>query len=287
MPGIGTILSLVLLDEIPAVNRFPRVQEFLSSCRLGKCAKASAGTRDGTAGAKIGKAHLKWAFSEAAVLFLRDHAAAQKYLARLEQKHGKGKALTILAQKLARAVYEMLKRQGAFAREQCFQRSGRGADEPGASLDRHGMNLPEALARAACTASLNAKVPRGHESLSPVPLLGPPLSLLVHAALVAHGLRVLLLTRAWLSRDNVEALSPTFDEDGMREQIHCEVAEHARVSALVAQASREPQDVCGAATFGCARAQKARQNPRPSADNARNPKAEKKQKIRPQDSFVS
>jgi hypothetical protein len=105
----------------------------------------------------------------------------------------------------------------------------------------------------------------------------------LHAALGAHGLRVLLLTRAWLSLDNVEALSPTFDEDGMREQINCSVAEHSLVSALVAQASREPQDVCGAATFGCARAQKARQNTRPSADNARNPKAEKKQKIRPQD----
>jgi hypothetical protein len=60
------------------------------------------------------------------------------------------------------------------------------------------MNLPEALARAACTASLNAKVPIGHESLSPVPLIGHPLSLLFHAALVANGLRVLLLTRAWL-----------------------------------------------------------------------------------------
>jgi hypothetical protein len=53
----------------------------------------------------------------AAVLFLRDHPAAQKYLARLEKKHDKGKALTILAQKLARAVYYMLKRQGAFDRD--------------------------------------------------------------------------------------------------------------------------------------------------------------------------
>ena len=34
-------------------------------------------------------------------------------LARLEKKHGKGKALTVLAHKLARAVYDML--QGATA----------------------------------------------------------------------------------------------------------------------------------------------------------------------------
>jgi hypothetical protein len=35
-------------------------------------------------------------------------------LAKLEKKHGKGKALTILAHKLARAVYYMLKRERAF-----------------------------------------------------------------------------------------------------------------------------------------------------------------------------
>jgi transposase len=85
-------------------------------------AKASGGKRLGTSGAKIGNAHLKWAFSEAAVLFLRDHPAAQKYLARLEKKHDKGKALTILAQKLARAVYYMLKRKVAFDTDKFFQR---------------------------------------------------------------------------------------------------------------------------------------------------------------------
>ena len=120
VPGIGKILSLVLLYEIHDSNRFPRVQDFLSYCRLVKCAKASAGKRLGPAGAKSGNAHLKWAFSEAAVLFLRDHAAAQKYLARLEKKHDKGKALTILAQKLARAVYYMLKRKVAFEGDKFF-----------------------------------------------------------------------------------------------------------------------------------------------------------------------
>ncbi len=114
VPGIGKILSLVLLYEIHDIARFPRVQDFASYCRLVKCARESAGKRSGTSGTKIGNAHLKWAFSEAAVLFLRDNPAAQKLLARLEKKHSKGKALTILAHKLARAVYYMLKRQTAF-----------------------------------------------------------------------------------------------------------------------------------------------------------------------------
>jgi transposase len=107
VPGIGEILRLVLLSEIHDIQRFPRVQDFVSSCRLVKCAKASAGKRSGTSGAKIGNAYLTWAFSEAAVLCLRANPAGQKYLARLENTHGKGKALTVLAHTLARAVYHM------------------------------------------------------------------------------------------------------------------------------------------------------------------------------------
>jgi len=121
VPGIGKILSLVLLYEIHDIQRFPRVQDFVSYCRLVKCAKESAGKRYGTAGAKIGNAYLKWAFSEAAVLFLRDNPAGQKYLTRLEKKHGQGKALTLLAQKLGRAVYYMLKRQKAFDMDKFLQ----------------------------------------------------------------------------------------------------------------------------------------------------------------------
>jgi transposase len=114
VPGIGKILSLVLLYEIHQIERFPSVQDFASYCRLVKCAKESGGKRLGTSGKKIGNAHLKWAFSEAAALFLRNNEAGQKYLARLAKKHDKGKALTILAHKLARAVYYMLKRKTAF-----------------------------------------------------------------------------------------------------------------------------------------------------------------------------
>jgi len=95
VPGIGTILRVLLLDDIHDIHRFPRVQDFVSSCRLITCAKESAGKRDGTSGAKIGNAHLKWAFSEAAVLLLRNNPAAQKYRARFEPKHGKGTALTV------------------------------------------------------------------------------------------------------------------------------------------------------------------------------------------------
>ena len=114
IPGIGEILSLTLLYEIHDIARFPRVQDFLSYCRLVKGTHESAGKIKKSAGGKMGNVHLKWAFSEAAALFLRGNPAGQKYFTRLEKKHGKGKALSVLAAKLGRAVYYMLLRSKPF-----------------------------------------------------------------------------------------------------------------------------------------------------------------------------
>ncbi len=117
VPGIGKILALTILYEIHDIKRFPRVQDFLSYCRLVKCEHSSAGKKLGRGGAKIGNVHLKWAFSEAAVLFLRGNPEGQKHLRRLAGRHGKSKALSILATKLGRAVYLMLSKDRAFDME--------------------------------------------------------------------------------------------------------------------------------------------------------------------------
>jgi transposase len=114
VPGIGQILSLVLLYEIHDIERFPTVQDFASYCRLIKCQRESAGKVYGTGGHKIGNAYLKWAFSEAAVLFLRGNPPAQAWLKKMANKHNKARALTILAHKLGRAVYFMLTRKQVF-----------------------------------------------------------------------------------------------------------------------------------------------------------------------------
>jgi len=117
IPGIGKVLALTILYEIHDIGRFPRVQDFLSYARLVKCEQNSAGKKLGTGGAKIGNVHLKWAFSEAAALFLRKNPTGQKYLRRLAGRHGKAKALSILAAKLGRAVYFMLTKERAFDME--------------------------------------------------------------------------------------------------------------------------------------------------------------------------
>ena len=72
-----------------------------------RCTSASWIRDGGSGGNKIGNAYLKWAFSEAAVLFLRKNPPAQAWLETMANKHNKARALTILAHKLGRAVYFM------------------------------------------------------------------------------------------------------------------------------------------------------------------------------------
>jgi transposase len=114
VPGIGQTLALVILYEIHDIRRFPRVQDFVSYSRLVTPLKESAGKIYGHSGKKMGNVHLKWAFSEAAVSMLRRVPDVKKYKEKLQRKHGKGKALSILAHKIGRAVYYILKRKEVF-----------------------------------------------------------------------------------------------------------------------------------------------------------------------------
>jgi transposase len=114
IPGVGKILALTFLYEIHDIGRFESVQRFASYARLVKCETSSAGKRTGSSGSKIGNVHLKWAFSEAAMTVLSHFPESKPLHARLKKKHGKGKALSILAHKLGRTVYFMLKRNQAF-----------------------------------------------------------------------------------------------------------------------------------------------------------------------------
>ena len=116
VPGIGEHLGRTILYEIGDIERFPSVKDFLSYCRLVKGTVASAGKIKGLRGAKLGNPYLRWAFGEAAVIAKRDHAVIGPLAQRLEAKFNgnKFKANTVLAIKLARAVYFMLKTKTVF-----------------------------------------------------------------------------------------------------------------------------------------------------------------------------
>ena len=114
--GIGEHLGLTLLYEIGDIARFPTVKDFLSYCRLVKGTVASAGKLKGLRGAKLGNPYLRWAFGEAAIIAKRDPALIGPLYQRLAARMNgnKFKANTVLAIKLARAVYYMLKNHTVF-----------------------------------------------------------------------------------------------------------------------------------------------------------------------------
>src|SRR5215468_2518427 len=137
VPGIGESLGLTILYEIGDISRFPTVKDFLSYCRLVKGTVASAGKIKGLRGAKLGNPYLRWAFGEAAVIAKRDHHIIGPLSQKLEAKMGgnKFKANTVVAIKLARAVYFMLKNKTVFdpermvaSMQKCFRP---GCSQPG------------------------------------------------------------------------------------------------------------------------------------------------------------
>jgi transposase len=114
IPGVGKVLALVLLYEIHDIGRFASAGQFLSYSRLVRCDHESAGKKLGFGGQKIGNAHLRWAFAEAACLFVRQSPRAKQWLGRQERKRGKGMALGILAARLGRTVYHLLRKGVVF-----------------------------------------------------------------------------------------------------------------------------------------------------------------------------
>jgi len=130
VPGIGPILGLILLYEIDRIDRFPEAGNFLSYSRLVRCAHESAGKVKGFGGKKIGNAHLKWAFSEAACLMLRSSAPVKAWLQRQEAKRGKRKALAVLEAKIGRTVYHLWRKQRAFDGQRFLKNGEPRAEEP-------------------------------------------------------------------------------------------------------------------------------------------------------------
>ena len=123
--GVGKIIALILLYEIHDIRRFPTEGQFLSYCRLVRCRHESAGKVLGSGGKKIGNAHLRWAFAEAACLFLRESERSKKWQAKQLKKRSEGQVLGILAARLARAVYQMWRKGEAFDEDRFWSSQGK------------------------------------------------------------------------------------------------------------------------------------------------------------------
>jgi transposase len=120
IPGVGKILALIFLYEIHDIRRFADEGNFLSYARLVRGSHESAGKKKGSPGKKIGNAHLKWAFGEAACLLVRHSERGKAWLKRKEKKCGKAKALAILAAKIGRALYHLWRKGEVFDEARVF-----------------------------------------------------------------------------------------------------------------------------------------------------------------------
>ena len=115
--GIGDILAMTMIYEIHNIDRFPRAQDFVSYCRLAAGQNISAGKKKGSKARKMGNAHLKWAFSQAASLMIRSQEKVKDMVEHDTQKYGKPGAMRRLSQKLCRTTYYMMKNRKLFDQE--------------------------------------------------------------------------------------------------------------------------------------------------------------------------
>lgn len=119
VPGVGFLLSVVILSEVGDIRRFKTASQFAAYCGTVPRVHSSGGkTRYGTVRNDVNH-YLKWAFFEAA-----NHISAvksayrgtfvlSKYM-KLRYSKGHAKACGAIARHLAEAVWSMLMKQEAY-----------------------------------------------------------------------------------------------------------------------------------------------------------------------------
>lgn len=120
VPGIGEVLSTVIMLETGPIERFESPGSYASYARCVGSARISNNKKKGEGNRKCGNAYLSWAFVEAAHMAIRFNAAAKRFYERKKAKTNAAVATKALAHKLARACYHMLKEQTIFDQQRCF-----------------------------------------------------------------------------------------------------------------------------------------------------------------------
>lgn len=120
VPGIGEVLSTVIMLETGPIDRFHSPGNYASYARCVASTRVSNNKKKGEGNRKCGNAYLSWAFVEAAHMAIRFNAAAKRFYERKKAKTNGAVATKALAHKLARACYHMLKEQTTFDEQRCF-----------------------------------------------------------------------------------------------------------------------------------------------------------------------
>jgi len=120
IPGIGKILGLTIMLETGPIERFDKVGNYASYCRVVSSQWTSNGKSKGKGNKKNGNKYLSWAFSEAAELARRYDDKVRAYYNRKLRKTNFMVAHAALAHKLARAAYHIMRDQVVFMPEMTF-----------------------------------------------------------------------------------------------------------------------------------------------------------------------
>lgn len=121
VPGIGDMISLVILYEIGNISRFESAQNFSSYSRLVKCERESGGKKYYGGNQKIGNPYLKWAIGEIIIHAPRTSPVIKKYYDKIINKFGKKRAKSIMNHKFGVAIYYMLKNKQGFDEKRFIQ----------------------------------------------------------------------------------------------------------------------------------------------------------------------
>jgi len=106
--------------ETGPIARFKKVGNFTSYCRKVPTSWTSNNKKKGKGNRKNGNKTLAWAFSEAAEYSRRYNDQARAFFNRKSARTNKSVAYSVLAHKLARAAYYMMRDQVDFNSNKLF-----------------------------------------------------------------------------------------------------------------------------------------------------------------------
>lgn len=109
LPGIGPILSMVILLESGDFERFASAGDYASYCRTVQSRRTSNEKSKGQNNRKNGNRYLSWAFAEAAVYAIRYYPRIQAWYERKKRRSNVPIAQRALACKLAKAAWHVMR----------------------------------------------------------------------------------------------------------------------------------------------------------------------------------
>jgi transposase len=114
VPGIGKILALTIMLETGEINRFAKVGNYTSYCRLVKSSRTSNTKKKGENNRKNGNRYLCWAYIEAANFIRRYCPEAKAWYQRKLKRSKQVIATKALASIICKASYFIIRDQKEF-----------------------------------------------------------------------------------------------------------------------------------------------------------------------------